>query len=188
MRRALAAALLTAIVAGCAGRDQLVAVESRTENVGMQRLAPAQDSGGGRSGAYQLQPTEGYRMPQLYVAPDPVVGERDPRRALAPTQVCLQVVIDAQGRVERSVPLGDRPECMAGTAPENSPLLQAAQEAVAMWRYSPAAVCHFSPQRVPKDRGDCEGAERIEPVPVSLLYGFTFEIVKGQHVVRRQGR
>jgi len=41
---------------------------------------------------------------------------------------------------------------------------------------------------VPSDRGDCEGAERVEPVPVSLLYAFTFEIVKGQHVVRTQGK
>lgn len=188
MRRVLVAAVLAATVAGCAGRDPLIAVESRTENVGLRRLAPAQDGGGGPGRVYQLKPDEGYRMPQLYAAPDPVIGERDPRRELAPTMVCLQVVIDAQGRVERSVPLSDLPECTAGNAPDNAPLMQAAQEAVAMWRYTPAAVCHFPAQRVPADRGNCENAERIEPVPVSLLYGFTFEIVKGQHVVRRQGR
>ena len=57
-----------------------------------------------------------------------------------------------------------------------------------MWKYSPAAVCHFAPGKVPSDCGDCQGAERVEPVPVSLLYAFTFEIVKGQHVVRTQGK
>lgn len=187
--RAAATGLSVAILAGCAGHDQITTVDTRAENVDHQRLDPnGSPSGSGKVETYQLGPTEGYRMPQLNAAPDPVVGERDPRRALAPTMVCLQVVIDAEGRVERSVPLSDRSECAAGNAPENAPLMQAAQEAVAMWRYIPAAVCHFPPQRVPTDRGNCEGAERIEPVPVSLLYGFTFEIVKGQHVVRRQGR
>ncbi|MDN8801627.1 hypothetical protein Q0M53_13695, partial [Staphylococcus aureus] len=83
-------------------------------------------------------------MPQLHVAPDPQVGDRDPRAELAPTTICLQVVVDAQGSVERSVPLTDRPECAPGAAGENAPLLQAAQEAVAMWKYSSAAVCHFA--------------------------------------------
>ena len=189
MMRAAATVLSVAILAGCAGHDQITIVDTRAENVDHQRLqANTGATGSAQVGTYQLGPTEGYRMPQLYAAPDPVVGERDPRRELAPTRVCLQVVIDAEGRVERSVPLSDRSECAAGNAAENAPLMQAAQEAVAMWRYTPAAVCHFPPQRVPTDRGDCEGAERIEPVPVSLLYGFTFEIVKGQHVVRRQGR
>jgi len=189
VKQALVIIGLAVAMAGCAGHDQITTVDTRAENVDHQRLqASAGTTGSAQVGTYQLGPTEGYRMPQLYAAPDPVVGERDPRRELAPTMVCLQVVIDAQGRVERSVPLSDRGECAAGNAPENAPLMQAAQEAVAMWRYTPAAVCHFPPQRVPTDRGDCEAAERIEPVPVSLLYGFTFEIVKGQHVVRRQGR
>jgi hypothetical protein len=74
----------------------------------------------------------------------------------------------------------------AGAAGENAPLLQAAQEAVAMWKYSSAAVCHFAAGKVPADRGDCRGAERVEPVAVTLQYAFTFEIVKGQHVVRMQ--
>lgn len=187
--RAAATALSVLLLAGCAGHDKITTVDTRAENVDHQRLqADTGPAGSAQLETYQLGPTEGYRMPQLHAAPDPVVGERDPRRELAPTRVCLQVVIDAEGRVERSMPLSDRPECLAGNAVENAPLMRAAQEAVAMWRYTPAAVCHFPPQRVPTDRGNCEGAERIEPVPVSLLYGFTFEIVKGQHVVRRQGR
>lgn len=187
--RAAATVLSVALLAGCAGHDQITTVDTRAENVGHQRLDPNLGAqGSGKVETYQLGPTEGYRMPQLNAGPDPVVGDRDPRRALAPTTVCLQLVIDAEGKVERSLPVSDRSDCAAGNAPENAPLMQAAQEAVAMWRFVPAAVCHFPPQRVPTDRGNCEGAERIEPVPVSLLYGFTFEIVKGQHVVRRQGR
>ncbi|WMJ71415.1 hypothetical protein [Stenotrophomonas sp. 24(2023)] len=177
------------VLAGCAGPGQLTTVDTRSENVGHQRLN-AQPAGGGSGQvqAYQLAASEGYRMPQLHVAPDPVVGERDPRRELAPTTVCLQVVVNADGRVERSLPLADRAECLPGNAVENAPLLQAAQAAVAQWQFSPAAVCHFGAGPRPPDRGDCDGAERVEPVAVSLLYAFTFEIVHGQQTVRTQGR
>jgi len=77
----------------------------------------------------------------------------------------------------------DRDECAAGNAPENAPLLQSAQDAVAVWQYVPAAVCHFAEGKIPANRGDCKDATRIEPVPVSLLYAFTFEIVKGKATV-----
>ncbi|WP_312316699.1 hypothetical protein [Stenotrophomonas sp.] len=181
--RALLAVLL---LTGCASQPTLTAVDTRSENVDHRRLAAAADDGGrGTPATYALAATEGYRMPQLYAGPPPVVGERDSLRELAPTQVCLQVVVDAEGVVERSVLLNDRPECQAGAAAENAVLVQAAQEAVAQWRYSPAAVCTFAEGKVPKDRGDCRDAARVEPVAVSLLYAFTFEIVKGQHIVRQ---
>lgn len=181
-------ALLILGAAGCTSVERLTTVERRDENVDHQRLRAQPAGGGAQVAEYALQATEGYRMPQLNAAPDPVVGARDPRRELAPTRVCLQVVIDAEGRVERSLPLTDRSECSAGIEAQNAPLLEAAQEAVAMWRYAPAAVCHFAKGQVPADRGDCRSAVRVEPVPVSLLYAFTFEIVKGQHVVHREGR
>lgn len=161
-------------------------METRAENVGYQRLAMGSAGGVGAVEAYTLQPGEGYRMPQLYAGPDPVVGDRDPRRELAPTTVCLQVVVDAEGRVERSVPATGRSDCASGASAENLPLLQAAQEAVAAWRYTPAAVCHFAAGKTPGDPGDCRDAERIQPVAVSLFYAFTFEIVKGEHVVHRR--
>jgi len=180
--------LLAALLAGCASHERLTTVDTRNESVGHQRLQPNAAGGAGQVQPYTLAASEGYRMPQLYAAPDPVVGERDPRTALPPTTVCLQVVVDAQGGVERSMPLTDRKECSAGAATENGPLLKAAQDAVAQWKYSPAAVCHFAAGNVPKDRSDCKGADSIEPVAVTLQYAFTFEIVKGQHVVRTQGR
>lgn len=175
-----------ALLAGCAGQPRLAAVDTRSEQVGHQRLQALAEPGDGGPQAYRLGASEGYRMPQLHAAPDPVLGEREPRRELAATTICLQVVVSAQGTVERSVPLTDRSECRAGIAEENAALLQAAQEAVAMWKYSAAAICHFAAGQVPADRGDCRGAQRIEPVPVSLLYAFTFEIVQGRQWVRRQ--
>ncbi|MCU1045508.1 hypothetical protein JAK48_02930 [Stenotrophomonas maltophilia] len=180
--------MAAALLVGCASQDRLTTVDTRSENVGHQRLQPQAGGGSGQLQVYALGATEGYRMPQLYAAPDPEVGDRDPRAALAPTTICLQVVVDAEGSVERSIPLTDRSECSAGETPDNAPLLQAAQEAVAMWKYSPAAVCHFAAGRVPADRGDCRSAERVEPVAVTLQYAFTFEIVKGRHVVRTQGK
>lgn len=183
-----ASLLLAALLVGCASQQHLTTVDTRNESVGHQRLRPEAAGDGGQVQAYSLGASEGYRMPQLYAAPDPEVGDRDPRAELAPTTICLQVVVDANGGVERSLPLTDRHECAAGAAPENAPLLQAAQDAVAMWKYSSAAVCHFAPGTVPADRGDCRGAERVEPVAVTLQYAFTFEIVKGQHVVRTRGK
>jgi hypothetical protein len=184
VRHCLPAVALLVGVAGCAGHDRLSTVDTRVETVDHQRLRPEGAGGTGRVETYVLQAGEGYRMPQLYAAPDPVLGQRDPRRELAPTTVCLQVVVTAEGAVERSVPLSGRPDCSAGAAVENAPLLQAAQEAVAQWKYTPAAVCHFAPGATPVDSGDCTHAARIEPVPVSLFYAFTFEIIHGQQMVR----
>lgn len=187
MRRRLVFVAGAMLLSGCATRERLTAQDTRAENVDHQRLQVRSDGGGaGAIEPYALRPTEGYRMPQLHTAPPPVLGSADPRQELAPTKVCLQLVVDADGRVERSLPLADRPECEAGTAAVNLPLLQAAQHAVAMWRFSPAALCHFPAGSAPRDATDCDGAERIEPVPVSLLYAFTFEIVKGRQYVRSQ--
>jgi hypothetical protein len=180
----LAVVALLAGVAGCAGHDRLGTVDTRAEKVDLRQLRSEGRGSAGRVEAYVLNPGEGYRMPQLNIAPDPVVGDRDPRRELAPTVVCLQVVIDAEGRVERSLPLNDRDECGAGNAPENAVLVQAAQEAVALWRFTPAAVCHFAAGTLPPANGSCSDAAHVEPVAVSLFYAFTFEIVHGQQMVR----
>ncbi|MCW4454656.1 hypothetical protein OK348_07580 [Flavobacterium sp. MXW15] len=189
MSRALPVALTALLVAGCAGHEQLRAVDTREESIDHRLLAP--HSGGEGAGSvqpYQLQPGEAFRMPRLQHAPNPELGAAESRRELAPTTVCLQLVVDAEGAVERSLPLADRPECMGGSAAGNGTLLQAAQQAVLQWRFAPAALCHFAAGQAPSDDGDCAGASRIEPVPVSLLYAFTFEIVHGRHYVRSQGR
>jgi hypothetical protein len=171
-------------VAGCAGHVRLGTVETRAEKVDLRQLRSEGRGGAGRVEAYVLTAGEGYRMPQLNTARDPVVGDRDPRRELAPTVICLQLVVDAEGRVERSLPLSERDECGAGNTPENAVLVQAAQEAVAMWRFTPAAVCRFAAGTLPPANGSCSGATHVDPVPVSLFYAFTFEIVHGQQMVR----
>lgn len=177
--------VMAVLLSACAGHDQVTALDTRAEHVDHQRLQPNLNADGGAAlASYQLAASEGYRMPRLHTAPPPVLGTRDPRQSLPPTRVCLQVVVDAAGRVERSLPLTDRTGCEAGGTAENSALLQAAQEAVAQWAFAPAALCHFGPGKAPRDAGDCEGADRIEPIPVSLLYAFTFEIVEGQQRVR----
>ncbi|GAB3062675.1 hypothetical protein GCM10027214_30250 [Stenotrophomonas tumulicola] len=186
MKRAAALPLMVAFLAGCAGHDRLTAIDTRDEQVEHRQLQVGSGAGAGAIEPYQLRPSEGYRMPQLHTAPPPVVGARDPRRNLAPTMVCLQVVVDATGAVERSLPLSNRDECKAGLAAENTMLLQAAQEAVAKWEFTPAAVCHFAAGVPVADPGDCNGAEHVEPVPVSLLYAFTFEIVQGRQYVRKK--
>lgn len=174
------------LLAGCASQSTVTSVDTRSENVDQQRLAAAAPGeGSGTPASYALAVNEGYRMPQLNAGPSPAVGDRDPRQTLAPTRICLQVVVNAEGIVERSLVLNDRPECQAGAAPENAVLVQAAQEAVAQWRFVPAAVCTFAAGRVPADRGDCRSATHVEPVAVSLLYAFTFEIVKGRQIVRQ---
>lgn len=181
--------LLAILASGCAGHDRLAAVDTRAENVGHQRLdVVANGAGAGAIEPYALRTDEGYRMPQLHTAPPPVLRDRDPRQELPATTVCLQLVVNAEGRVERSLPVTDRNECDAGAIAGNAVLLQAASEAVAMWRFWPAAVCHFAPGTAPRDAGDCSAAERVEPTPVSLLYAFTFEIVRGQQFVRSHGR
>jgi hypothetical protein len=65
-------------------------------------------------------------------------------------------------------------------------LLQAAQAATAQWTFVPAARCHFPAGVSPRAADDCSGATRIEEVPVTLAYAFTFEVIEGRTVVRSQ--
>lgn len=71
--------MMAALLAGCATQDRLTTVDTRSENVGHQRLQPQTGGGSGQLQTYSLGASEGYRMPQLYAAPDPEVGDRDPR-------------------------------------------------------------------------------------------------------------
>jgi hypothetical protein len=87
--------MAAALLVGCASQDRLTTVDTRSENVGHQRLRPMRAAAVDRS-QYSLAASEGYRMPQLHAAPDPEVGDRDPRAELAPTTICLQVVVDAR--------------------------------------------------------------------------------------------
>lgn len=88
--------------------------------------------------------------------------------------------------MQRVDALDDRDECHAGSAVENADLLQAVRESVLQWTFAPAAVCTWrAGAQPPSEADDCTGAAQVQPVPVSLLYAFTFEIHEGKATVRR---
>ncbi|WP_184645365.1 hypothetical protein [Xanthomonas sp. 3307] len=135
--------------------------------------------------SYQMQPQQVFRMPQPLQAPTPQLPADSPRRSLSPTTVCVRVVLSAQGAVERSALLDDRPDCSAGAQPEMADLLQAVQDAVAQWRFVPAAICTYAdPAQRPAQDGRCDDAQSVQEVPVTLAYAFTFEVRQGKASVQ----
>jgi len=179
----LASALL---LGGCASVDEQWA-EQRRDSVDQRLLAPsASVAGAAQVEQYRMQPGQAFRMPLLHDNADPALPADTPRRSLAPTVICVRVIIDAGGAVQRSEPLLDRAECQAGADPANADLLQAIDAAARSWRYVPAAVCHYRGPP-PAHVGDCADAERIEEVAVTLNYAFTFQMERGQVRVQRGG-
>jgi len=173
--------VVATLLAGCAGTQT---VEQRSDAVDQRLLAPS-SSGAATSGdSYRMQAGQAFRMPLLQDNEDPALPADTPRRSLAPTTVCARVIIGADGQVQRTEPLLDRAECRAGADPANADLLQAVEAAALRWRYVPAAICHYS-GAAPARPGDCADAARIEPVPVTLSYAFTFQMERGRIQVRR---
>lgn len=172
-------------LAGCAGQP-LREAANRVDSVDQRLLAPRADAGAGAAAAsYRMQPQQVFRMPQPMDSATPQLPADSPRRALAPTTVCVRVIVTAQGEVARSEPLNDRPECGDGAVPEHADLLQAVQGAVARWRFVPAAICTYAdPAQRPAQEGNCDGAQSVEAVPVTLSYAFTFEVREGEATVR----
>lgn len=180
-------ALVAAPLAGCAGAPELYR-DTRTDAVDQRLLSPS--TGGASAGKierYALQPQQGFRMPLLHDNADPTLPADSARTQLPPTTVCVRVIIDAAGAVQRTEPLLDRAECMAGADPANADLLQAIDHAARTWQYVPAAICYYRIS-APPPTDDCAGAERVEPVPVTLNYAFTFQMTRGQVRVQRAGR
>ena len=179
------AGLLLAL-AGCASRP-VNEQASSVANIGQRLLTPESNAGQpGEIQPYELSGREVFRMPEPLQAPLPQLPVLAERQSMPAVTVCLNVVLDEQGRVQRSFPLLAHSQCGAGNDGQNAWLLQAASEAVQQWRFSAAAICHFAPGHAPVAADDCSGAEQVEPVPVTLPYAFTFEIVKGQAQVRLQ--
>lgn len=173
-------------LSGCASAPDSLR-ETRSDAVDQRLLPPSVTAAGAtRVEQYSLRPQQAFRMPLLHDNVDPTLPADTPRTALAPTTVCLRVIIDAQGAVQRTEPLLDRAECSPGADAANADLVQAAAQAVQTWQYQPAAVCYY-PDLAPQRPGDCAGAERIEPVPVTLNYAFTFQMERGQVRVSRSG-
>lgn len=189
MIRRATAALVVVALAGCASRGQRVEVVDEGERgryVNQRMLLPLASAGASAIPTYEMRPQERFRMPQALEDALPQLPSDSPRRTLAPTTVCVRAVVSAQGQVQRVDALDDRDECHAGNAVENADLLQVARESVQQWIFAPAAICTWNAgARMPKDADDCTGAAKVEPVPVSLLYAFTFEVREGKAIVRK---
>jgi hypothetical protein len=184
MRSAALAALALALCSCATGEDRI----DRSRSVDRRMLQPNASAGTASAvSAYEMRPQERFRMPQPLDDASPQLPADSPRAALAPTTVCARVVISERGAVQRVDPLDDRDECRAGVAPENADLMRAVQERLLQWKFTPAAICTWpATARPPEDAGDCAGAGRIEAVPVSLMYAFTFEIREGKATVRQR--
>ena len=182
---ALCLPFLLLVLAGCATQPVVIEKDADSYAIGQQLLPPA--SNGGQAGQiqpYTLSGSEVFRMPEPLHAPLPELPAAASGKTLRPVTVCLNIVVDAQGRVPRSLPLSQRSECAAGEDEQNAVLLIAAADAVRQWRFRPAAICRFAHGVRPVAENDCANAERVEDVPVTLAYAFTFEIVQGQARVR----
>ena len=160
--------VLALVLSGCAGHAVVQEREASSYSVDRRLLVPESGAAGGSVNAYTLAASEGFRMPRPVQVPSPQLPQ-DPRQ---PSQ--------------RSEPLLGHSACAAGADPANQRLLQAAQAATARWTFVPAARCHFPAGVSPRAADDCSGATRIEEVPVTLAYAFTFEVIEGRTVVRSQ--
>jgi len=184
MRRIYLAGLCVSL-ASCASQPPREQTQ-RLDSVDQRLLAPRGDGApGGAIAAYTMQPQQVFRMPQPLDAATPQLPADSPRRTLAPTTVCVRVVLSAQGAVQRSEPLRDREECSAGALADTADLLQAVQQEVARWRFVPAAICTYAdPAQRPAVEGRCDDAVSVEEVPVTLAYAFTFEVREGKASVQ----
>lgn len=180
-------ALLALMLAGCATQPAKEPEGSRFNlNQHRQMLTPESSGGAGEIQPYELAATESFRMPVVLSAADPVLPSEYASRSLDATTVCVNVIVDALGQVQRTAPLLSHSACGAGAEAGNAALLQASLAATAGWSFEPAAVCHYAAGVRAPSNGGCANASRIEAVPVTLAYAFTFEVVEGRALVRRE--
>ena len=184
MRQSLVyGAVMLVAITGCASRPVQIAEQTQREASVDQRMLAAQPPAEGAAAVttYVLAPTQRFRMPRALRSDTPQLAPDTARTSLPPTTVCAHVILDASGTVQRVDPMSDRDACAAGLLPANADLLQAVRATVQQWRFVPAALCAFAPGVAqPADMDDCTGAERQEPVPVTLSFAFTFEIRQGK--------
>ncbi|MEA9607169.1 hypothetical protein QY702_12060 [Xanthomonas campestris pv. plantaginis] len=184
MRQSLVyVAVMLVAITGCASRPVQIAEQTQREASVDQRMLAAQPPAEGAAAVttYVLAPTQRFRMPRALRSDTPQLAPDTARTSLPPTTVCAHVILDASGTVQRVDPMSDRDACAAGLLPANADLLQAVRATVQQWQFVPAALCAFAPGVAqPADMDDCSGAERQEPVPVTLSFAFTFEIRQGK--------
>lgn len=156
---------------------------TRTGNVDQRMLLPD------TAARYEMAPHQAFVFPLPRYNATPAFPAASALRELPPTTVCVAFIVDAQGITSDVRPL-EQAGCERGAPVAH--LHEAAVEAVAAWRFSPAMFCDY-PDAATRDR-DWDGAgcagERVEAraVPVSLAYAFTFEVRndKGRVVSRKR--
>ncbi|UXA47848.1 hypothetical protein M0D44_16145 [Xanthomonas prunicola] len=185
--RLVCSVALALAVSSCATHQVVEQERSQREDSVDQRMLPSQPDGAGTAGiaSYTLAPTQRFRMPRALHSEAPVLPADSPRQTLAPTTVCAHLILSAEGTVQRVEPMSDRDECAAGLLPDNADLMQAVRTTAQRWQFVPAALCTYAPGVAqPAAPGDCTDAARIEPVPVTLSFAFTFEVRQGKVSVR----
>lgn len=96
------------------------------------------------------------------------------------TEVCVEIVIDADGVVSEARHMPGVDAC--ATEPEAA-YVAAALDAVRQWTFFAAAICEFPAGQAKTD--DCSGEGVIvRAVPIRLMYAFAFERSGGQSRVR----
>jgi hypothetical protein len=184
-RRAMPA-LLAMLLAACA--HKVVQQIEHDSSVGQRMLLPTDKAiASGAVSTYQMKPQERFRMPQAIEAESPSFPADFPMTTFAPTTVCARIAISAEGTVLHADALDDRDDCHAGVASENASLMQAVRTQLLQWKFTPAAICTWPiTAQPPKANNDCTGAKRMQAIPVSLMYAFTFEIREGKATVKQK--
>ncbi|HEX5755834.1 MAG TPA: hypothetical protein VFY12_05725 [Arenimonas sp.] len=173
-RTALIAALALAALAsaGCSSRSRGVMPAPDTD-VGVALIVP---TGAERM---QLQANQAFQMafPVHDPLPDYPVGLI--AAGHDEIAVCVDIVITAEGTLDRATSLFAQPQCPldANSLPE--PFVSATLAAVRQWRFVPAEVCRF-PEGVEVNR-ECIGEDvTLHPVPIRMGLVFTFRLVDGR--------
>lgn len=164
--RVAMACIALACVAGCA---------TRSTGIGQRMILPEGVA------QYGMDARQAFVFPAVDDGPLPEFPEALAQRELAPTTLCVSLVVDAGGAVHRVAPLAQ-----AGCeAPARFPMLaEAARAAMERWRFRPAMLCTY-PDAATRDRDwtghGCAGAVAdATPVAVTLGWAFTFEVREGR--------
>lgn len=181
LRRLWAAALCPAMLAACASRP--VERQNNSNLVDFRQLPPMSSAK-----PYEVSPLEHFRMPRPLRAATPRFPAGLSMNVLPPTTMCVRVIVNAQGMVDRVEELQDRVECRVAPTPERATLLLALQEQLLQWTFVPAAICKLPPEASLAPGADpCAGTAHVEAVPVSLMYSFVFEVRDGKPTVQASG-
>jgi hypothetical protein len=131
---------------------------------------------------YQMEDTQLFLMPIALHADPPDASILSGVQSLAPTTLCAELIVTADGGVEGVAPLADSDPCAAADAGALSLMRQRLEAHLSGWRFEPAAICQFADaQAKAQADGTCigEGVQRTE-VAVRLAYAFTFEVRNGR--------